>query len=77
MRKKRCSLKKLFLEISQNSQENTCSRVYFLNKVTDLRLNKGLIFPANNYLFNVSNRNTRKSCEIYSKLTRKTPERRH
>ena len=49
----------------------------FFNKVTDLRLNKGLIFPANNYLFNVSNRSTRKSCEIYSKLTGKTPERRH
>ena len=25
-----CSAKKLFLEISQNSQENTCARVSFL-----------------------------------------------
>ena len=25
----RCSVKKLFLEISQNSQENTCGRVSF------------------------------------------------
>ena len=25
--------------------------------------------PANNYLFKVNNRNTRKSCEICSKLT--------
>ena len=25
----RCSLKKVFLEISQNSQENTCARVFF------------------------------------------------
>ena len=32
----RCSVKKLFLEISQNSQENTCSRAFF-NKVTGLR----------------------------------------
>ena len=26
----RCSVKKVFLKISQNSQENTCARVYFL-----------------------------------------------
>ena len=26
----RCSVKKVFLEISQNSQENTCARVFFL-----------------------------------------------
>ena len=30
---KRCSVKKVFLEILQNSQENTCGRVSFLNKV--------------------------------------------
>ena len=29
----RCTIKKLFLEISQNSQENTCARVYFLMKL--------------------------------------------
>ena len=29
----RCSLKKVFLEISQNSQENTCTRVSFLMKL--------------------------------------------
>ena len=29
----RCSVEKAFLEISQNSQENTCARVFF-NKVT-------------------------------------------
>ena len=28
----RCSVKKLFLEISQNSQENTCARFSFLIK---------------------------------------------
>ena len=32
--------------------------------------------PVNIYLFKVKNRNIRKSCEIYSKLT-KTPERCH
>ena len=30
---RRCSVKKLFLEISQNSQENTCVRVSFLIKL--------------------------------------------
>ena len=34
-----------------------------------------LNFPANIYLFKVNNRNTRKRCEICSKLA-KTPERR-
>ena len=29
----RCSAKKLFLEISQNSQENTCARASFLIKL--------------------------------------------
>ena len=33
----RCSVKKVFLEISQNSQENTCARVSFFNKVAGLR----------------------------------------
>ena len=28
-----CSIKNLFLEISQNSQENTCARVSFLIKL--------------------------------------------
>ena len=35
------------------------------------------INPANIYLFKVSNRNTRISCEVCSKLTIKTPERLH
>ena len=34
----RCSLEKLFLEISQNSQENTCARVSFLIKLQVLAL---------------------------------------
>ena len=32
--------------------------------------------PANIYLFKVNNSSTRKRCEIFSKLTIKTPERR-
>ena len=35
------------------------------------------IDPAGNYIFNVNNRNTRTRCEICSKLTIETPERRH
>ena len=30
---RRCSVEKVFLEISQNSQENTCARVSFLIKL--------------------------------------------
>ena len=35
----RCSVEKVFLEISQNSQENTCARASFLIKLqaSDLR----------------------------------------
>ena len=33
--------------------------------------------PAGNYMFKVNNRNTRTRCEICSKLTIKTPERRY
>ena len=34
------------------------------------------MFPAGNYLFKVNNRSTKTRCEICSKLTIKTPERR-
>ena len=34
-------------------------------------------FPAKIYLLKVNNRDTRKRCKISSKLTIKTPERRH
>ena len=36
-----------------------------------------IINPAGNYMFKVNNRNTRTRCEICSKLTIKTPERRN
>ena len=35
------------------------------------------IYPAGIYLLKINNRNTRKRCEICSKLIMKTPERRH
>ena len=34
-------------------------------------------YPAGNYMFKINNRNTRTRCEMCSKLTIKTPERRH
>ena len=34
----RCSAKKVFLEISQNSQENTCAKISFLIKLQALGL---------------------------------------
>ena len=34
------------------------------------------VFPSDNHIFKVNNRNTRARCEICSKLTLKTPERR-
>ena len=34
-------------------------------------------YPAGNYMFKVNNRNTITRCKTCSKLTRKTPERRH
>ena len=46
----RCSAKKRFLKISQNSQENTCARVSFLIKVAERELQKRLwhrCFPVN------------------------------
>ena len=36
-----------------------------------------LIFPVGIYMFQVNDRNTRTRCKICSKLTIKTPERRH
>ena len=33
-----------------------------------------IIIPAGNYMFKVNNRNTNTKCEIFSKLTIKTPE---
>ena len=35
---RRCSVKKVFLKVSQNSQENSCARVSFLIKFQKKRL---------------------------------------
>ena len=46
--------------------------IVFLNRKIKSKFN-----PAGNYMFRVNNRNTRTRCQICSKLTIKTPERRH
>ena len=53
----------------------SCLRLHayvFLSNITSI-VSK---FAAGNYIFKVNNRNTRTRCEICSKLTIKTPERR-
>ena len=54
----RCSVKKAFLEISQNSQENTCARVSFLIKLHAPPLAQ--VFPVNfaKFLKTIFSRNT-------------------
>ena len=42
-----------------------------------ISLSTRFIYPANKYLFKFNNRNIRKRCERCSKLTIRTPERRH
>ena len=39
---RRCSVKMVFLEILQNSQENTCARVFFFNRVAGLLVFLGI-----------------------------------
>ena len=44
---------------------------------TSITGSRGKYFQASIYLLKVNKRNIRRRCEIYSKLTIKTPERRH
>ena len=48
----------------------------FLDKLGEGISESDKTFPADIYLFKVNNRNTRTRCEICSKLTIKTTERR-
>ena len=52
---KRCCLKQVFLEISQNSQENTCGRVSFSMPLFLLISLQGQ-FQESNFLFSKSSR---------------------
>ena len=43
---RKCSVKKVLLVISQNSQENTCARVSFLTKLqASARPEQGIVMP--------------------------------
>ena len=48
----------------------------WLKSSDNFEVSNGSTFPAGNYMFKVNNRNIRTRCEICSKLTIKTPERR-
>ena len=51
-------------------------KYFFKNATIYSSRNKRSYVPAGNYLFKVNNKSTRTRCEICSKLTIKTPERR-
>ena len=51
-------------------------QLFTVAKVTLVQEMMAPRYPASNYMFKVNNRDTRKRCEIRSKLTIKTPERR-
>ena len=53
-----------------------CWNGFQFSKITNAFLTDLEPFPTGIYLLKVNNRNTRASCEICSKLTIKTPERR-
>ena len=61
------------LTCSLKSDQSTTFACEF-SKLFQVALSK--LFPVNIYLFSVNNTNSRKMCEICSKLTIKTPERR-
>ena len=56
----RSSVKKVLLEISQNSQENTCAKVSFLIKLQALPLINAALYLAQQ--LTVSNFNKRRGC---------------
>ena len=64
----------VFFNKSYHRNEHICNvRGYTTSKIIIFEF----IIPANTHLFKVNNRNNRKRCEIDSKLTVKTSERRH
>ena len=56
---------------------NICKRFLYAKKKNAETFIALFNYPAGNYVFKLNNRNTRARCEICSKLTIKTPERRH
>ena len=69
---------------SLNTGKYGTERILYLDifraiKVSNILLMwfNNLMIPAGNYMFKVNNRNTRTRCEICSKLTIMSPERRY
>ena len=58
------------------STQKVLAKLLVVNFIS-ISVNKLGLCPANIYLFKVNNRNIKKRCEIYSKLTIKTPEQCH
>ena len=68
--------------INQMLMQGTYKEQYIVNVIVNFNtINFKILittfYPVGNYMFKVNNRNTRARCEICSKLTIKTPERRH
>ena len=51
--------------------------IYYMSQLSETCNYKISSYPIDIYMFKVNNRHTRTRCEICSKLTIKTPERRH
>ena len=75
---------KLFIQVNRNRRictwncSNWClDRFHYLHRRTNRCWRLVWIVQANIYLFKVNDRNTRTRCEMCSKLTLKTPKRRH
>ena len=76
-------MKEIIDKLSQQMEQH-CKNVYLYVYLvySDPFVNRTLAplkgaSPVGNYIFKVNNRNTRIRCEICSKLTIKTPERRY
>ena len=68
-----------FLNSFLYSNFSYCPLLWYFSTNKSIEKNKiyiSVAFPAGIYLLKVNNRNTRTRCEICSKLTIKTPERR-
>ena len=51
--------------------------LFFEDSSNTLFFQRNFYYPVGNYMFKASNRNTKTRCEKCSRLTIKTPERRH
>ena len=65
----------ILFELIAHSQKQTIRQTMY--KINCIQIeDMFMLIPAGIYLFKVNNRNTRTRCEICSKLTINTPERR-